>query len=94
MSSRQSPAGWYGFSDDVPQRLERLQEASGRSWRGLARAPGVNVRSLYRWRAGIHLIVLLELASERDLLDCLSEHMEQAGSDAPQAVLNNVDERG
>ena len=34
---------------DFPQRLERLKEASGLSWDALARAIGVNRKSLIRW---------------------------------------------
>ena len=35
---------------DFPQRLERLKEASGLSWGALARAIGVDRKSLIRWR--------------------------------------------
>ena len=38
---------------DFPQRLERLKEASGLSWRGMARALGVDHRQLLRWRKGV-----------------------------------------
>ena len=39
--------------EDFPQRLERLKEASGLSWRGLARALGVDPKQLLRWRNGV-----------------------------------------
>ena len=35
---------------DFPDRLERLKEASGLSWGALARAIGVDRKSLMRWR--------------------------------------------
>ena len=38
------------LSQDFPQRLERLKEASGLSWRGMARALGVDPKQLRRWR--------------------------------------------
>ena len=38
---------------DFIQRLERLKEASGLSWRGLARALGVDPKQLARWRKGV-----------------------------------------
>lgn len=38
---------------DFPQRLERLKEASGLSWRGLARALGVDSKQLLRWRKDV-----------------------------------------
>ena len=38
--------------DDFPKRLERLKEASGLSWRGMARAIGVDHKLLLRWRKG------------------------------------------
>ena len=36
--------------DDFPQRLERLKEASGLSWRGFARALGVDPKQVRVWR--------------------------------------------
>ena len=39
--------------DDFAQRLERLKEASGLSWRGLARALGADPKQLARWRKGV-----------------------------------------
>ena len=36
--------------EDFGQRLERLKEASGLSWRGMAKALGVDPKQLLRWR--------------------------------------------
>ena len=41
------------FPPDFPQRLVRLKEASGLSWRGMARAIGVDPKQLRRWRKGV-----------------------------------------
>ena len=38
------------LSQDFPKRLERLKEASGLSWRGFAKALGVDPKQLRRWR--------------------------------------------
>ena len=38
---------------DFGQRLERLKEASGLSWRGMAKALGVDPKQLLRWRKGV-----------------------------------------
>ena len=39
--------------EDFGRRLERLKEASGLSWRGLARALGVDPKRLGQWRKGV-----------------------------------------
>ena len=39
--------------EDFPQRLVRLKDASGLSWRGMARAIGVDPKQLRRWRRGV-----------------------------------------
>ena len=39
--------------EDFGQRLERLKEASGLSWRGMAKALGVDPKQLLRWRKGV-----------------------------------------
>ena len=39
--------------EDFAQRLERLKEASGLSWRGLGRALGVDPKRLANWRRGV-----------------------------------------
>ena len=38
--------------EDFTERLERLKEASGLSWSGMARAIGVDYKQMYRWRNG------------------------------------------
>lgn len=53
---------------DFPQRLERLKEASGLSWRELARRLGTEPKTLRRWRRGVspgstYILRLLILAS-------------------------------
>jgi len=80
------------FPDDFPQRLEHLQEASGLTWRALARQLGVGVRSLYRWRAGTrpdaaHMLAIVEFATERELLDCLLGRTNDETADKRQARL-------
>ncbi len=83
------------FPGDFPRRLERLREASGLTWRGLARELGVNVRALYRWRAGVkpgarHMLTLVEFATEHDLLDCLLTRS-RGDVDSRQALLFDED---
>lgn len=39
--------------EDFGRRLESLKEASGLSWRGLARALGVDPKRLGQWRKGV-----------------------------------------
>ena len=39
--------------EDFGRRLERLKEESGLSWRGLARALGVDPKRLGQWRRGV-----------------------------------------
>ena len=84
------------FPDDFPQRLERLREASGLTWRRLARELGVSVRSLYRWRAGTrpdaaHMLAIVEFATERELLDCLLSGTDEGEADERQARLFGED---
>ena len=38
---------------DFPDRLERLKEASGLTWAGLAKAIGVDHKQIYKWRKGV-----------------------------------------
>ena len=80
------------FPDDFPQRLERLREGSGLTWRGMARELGVSVRSVYRWRAGTrpdaaHMLAIVEFATERELLDCLLGRTNDETADERQALL-------
>ncbi len=39
--------------EDFPKRLERLKMAAGLSWRGFAKALGVDPKQLSRWRRGV-----------------------------------------
>ena len=78
--------------DDFAQRLERLRKSSGLTWRGFARALGVSLRSVHRWRAGgqpnaAHLLALVRFAAEAELLDVLLEQELDEPSDVRQAVL-------
>ena len=41
-----------GLPRDFPRRLERLKDASGLTWAGFARAVGVDVKQMHRWRSG------------------------------------------
>ena len=64
------------FPPDFPERLERLRDGVGFSWRALARALRVDTRTLRRWRNGTtpgpgHLYRLFCFALERGLLHCL-----------------------
>ena len=84
------------FPEDFPQRLGRMRKSAGLTWRGLARALGVNVRTLYRWRAGArpdaaHMLALLEFAVAEDLLDVLMEREQEAKADSRQALLFDRD---
>ena len=65
------------FPPDFADRLTAFRAAADISWRELARQLQVNVRTVHRWRQGArpdagHLLSLLELASERDLLQILA----------------------
>lgn len=60
------------FPDDFPQRLERFREATGLSWRSLARKIGVSPYRMREWRRGVvpgstHLFALICLAEEMGL---------------------------
>ena len=64
------------FPPDFANRLAEFCAAADLSWRALARLLRVNVRTVHRWRQGAkpnagHLLSLLELAAERDLLSLL-----------------------
>ena len=78
---RRSPAE---FPPDFPRRLERLKDAAGLSWRGLARRLGVDARLLRRWRTGTrpdaaHLLALLQCADELGRLRHLLPKASRAG---------------
>ena len=94
-STEYRPSG-AEFPDDFPQRLERLREASGLTWRALARELGVSVRSLHRWRAGTrpdaaHMLAIVEFATERELLACLLGRTNVGPADERQALLFGED---
>ena len=62
------------FPDDLPHRLERLREAVGLTWKGLARAAGLSLRAIHRWRKGTkpdaaNFLILLDFAAEHDVLE-------------------------
>ncbi len=87
--------GGRARSDDFAQRLERLREASGLSWSGLARAIGVSLRAVHRWRIGAipngaHVLALLDFAVDRGLLVCLLRP--PAGPDSAQQLSPTEDE--
>ncbi len=89
-------SGARPFPEDFPVRLERLKAASGLTWRSLARAAGVSVRSVYRWRAGAqpdatHLLALVEFATDRGMLDLLLPPAESVDANDDQQVLFRVD---
>lgn len=78
------------FPDDFPRRIERLRESSGLSWPGFARALGVSVRTVHRWRRGgrpdaAHLLALLDYAAESGTLSHALERPDT--SEEPQGVL-------
>lgn len=60
---------------DFPERLERFKEASGLTWRALARLLGVSPYRLRQWRmrgvapSPAHLFMLLTLAESMGLRD-------------------------
>ena len=72
------------FPEEFPQRLERFKEASGFSWRGLARKLCIDIRLVKRWRNGArpdsaNLIALFSLAAGMGLL-----HLLLPGVDDPE----------
>jgi len=59
------------FPEDFPQRLERLKEASGLSWRQFTRHVGADRNTVRQWRKGrkpnaVSMLALLELARDVD----------------------------
>ena len=63
--------------DDFRYRLVRFKEASGLSWRALAKELGVNPYRLREWRRGVtpntpHLVHLLGLAERLGLGEVLA----------------------
>ena len=64
------------FPEDFPERLERFKEASGLTWRGLARELRVDIRQVKRWRKGTrpdpgNVVALFALAARMGLLHLL-----------------------
>ncbi len=85
------------FPSDFPQRVERLREASGLTWREFAGAVGVSVRTVHRWRRGVrpdaaHLLALLGFAAQRELLHCLSPLGREERRDERQALIFTEEE--
>ena len=74
------------FPEDFPKRLERFKEASGFSWRGLARELCIDIRLVNRWRNGsrpdsANLVALFSLAAGMGLLHLL---LPEAGEPEPE----------
>ncbi len=65
----------FEFPPDFPERLMRFREASGFSWKALARLLGVRPYRLWQWRVrGVipspaHLFLLLTVAESMGLRD-------------------------
>ncbi len=64
------------FPRDFPERLQAFKEASGLSWRAMARRLGVSPQRVRYWRNGTvpgstHLFFLMQLADELGLGDIL-----------------------
>ena len=65
----------FEFPPDFPERLTRFKEASGLSWRAIARMLGVSPSRLRQWRnKGVlpsidHLFLLMTIAESMGLRD-------------------------
>ena len=65
----------FEFPKDFPERLKLFKEASGLSWKSLARLLGVRPYRLWQWRErGVapgpaHLFLLLTIAESMGLRD-------------------------
>ena len=65
----------FAFPPDFPERLVRFKEASGLSWKALARLLGVRPYRIWNWRergvapSPAHLFLLLTLAEAMGLRD-------------------------
>ncbi len=65
----------YDFPPDFPERLALFKEASGLSWKALARLLGVSLHRLRQWRnkgaapSHTHLFLLLTIAGAMGLRD-------------------------
>ena len=75
MQSRVHRPVKFVFPEDFPERLSRFKEASGMSWRSIARLLGVSTYRLREWRlkgvvpGSAHLFYLLTLAESMGLRD-------------------------
>jgi len=57
------------WPEDFPQRLERLKEMAGVSWKRMAELVGVTDRGALKWRRGgrpsaVHYLAIMELARD------------------------------
>ena len=65
----------FDFPPDFPRRLARFKEASGLSWKALARLLGIRPYRIWKWRekgvapSPAHLFLLLTLAEAMGLRD-------------------------
>ena len=65
----------YDFPPDFPERLALFKEASGLSWKAIARLLGVSLHRLRQWRnkgaapSHTHLFLLLTIAGAMGLRD-------------------------
>ena len=65
----------FEFPKDFPERLKLFKEASGLSWKSLARLLGVRPYRLWQWRerdvapSPAHLFLLLTIAESMGLRD-------------------------
>ena len=79
----------FEFPPDFPERLVRFKEASGLSWKALARLLDVRPYRLWRWREkgvvpnAAHLFLLLLVAEELGLRDGI---LMCPGRDLPEGV--------
>ena len=79
----------FDFPKDFPERLVHFKEASGLSWKALARLLGVRPYRLWQWRErGVipspsHLFLLLTIAEGMGLRDGI---LMCADRDMPEAV--------
>ena len=79
----------YDFPPDFPERLALFKEASGLSWKAIARLLGVSLHRLRQWRnkgaapSHTHLFLLLTIADVMELRDGILMRPEQ---DLPEGV--------
>ena len=79
----------FDFPPDFPERLALFKEASGLSWKAIARLLGVSLHRLRQWRnkgaapSHTHLFLLLTIADVMGLRDGILMRPEQ---DLPEGV--------